>query len=205
MSTLSALADSLEVTFDIHLEIISGGNSANLNWALGDSGGSADGAQKTETREKTKEQRINHLRIGEALLLGCETLHSQAIEGLHLDCITLVAEVIEYKQKPAQPWGTMAENAFGEVLQPILASGDSTSCCDIAQAILALGRQDVDPLGLEPLMPGISVLAASSDHLIVKCDHPLAVGDEVRFGMNYSTLLRAFTSPFVGKVMKDER
>ena len=60
--------------------------------------------------------------------------------------------------------------------------------------------QDVDVTGLSP-PTGIEVLGASSDHLVLDTGHrPLAVGDEVRFQVDYSALLRAMTSPFVAKV-----
>lgn len=177
MSALSTLADSLESVFGIQLDIISGGNSANLDWAF----------------SSELPGRINNLRLGESLLLGCETLHRRPIEGLHTDAITLVAEVIESKIKPSQPWGTIAQNAFGEL--PV-ANGD----CDIAQAILAIGRQDIDPQGL--VAPaGITVIDASSDHLVVQCNKLPAVGTELTFQVNYSALTRAMTSPFVKKKM----
>jgi predicted amino acid racemase len=106
MATLSALADSLEATFDIHLDIVSGGNSANLEWALG--------SGRIQTQPPGGGGRINHLRLGESLLLGCETLHSQPLAGLHSDAITLIAEVIESKIKPSKPWGTIAQNGKNE-------------------------------------------------------------------------------------------
>ncbi len=93
MAELSALAESIEQTFGIHLRLISGGNSANLDWVLSD----------------TDTGRVNHLRLGEAILLGCEPLARQPITGLYTDAITLVAEVIESKTKPAQPWGRIAQ------------------------------------------------------------------------------------------------
>jgi hypothetical protein len=41
----------------------------------------------------------------------------------------------------------------------------------------------------------------SSDHLIVDLgDHPVAVGDEIDFGVGYGALVRAMTSPFVTKI-----
>jgi hypothetical protein len=70
----------------------------------------------------------------------------------------------------------------------------------VHQAILALGRQDVDPDGLEP-PEGITILGMSSDHLVVDLgDHPVAVGDEIDFGVAYGALVRAMTSPFVTKI-----
>ncbi len=176
MSELSALANSLESALGIQLNIVSGGNSANLNWVFGSSGPG----------------RINHLRLGESLLLGCETLNRQPINGLYTDAITLIAEVIESKTKPSLPWGTMAETAFGK--QQAVAADRG----DIVHTLLAIGRQDIDPQGLiAPL--GVTIRDASSDHLIVQSDEPLPVGTELSFRINYSALVRAMTSPFVKK------
>jgi predicted amino acid racemase len=184
MAELSALADAIDSTFGPVVNIVSGGNSANLQWALGgvDTG------------------RINNLRLGEAMLLGREPLHRQPIEGLHTDAIILIAEVIESKNKPSKPWGEMAQSAFGEVT-PGVDPGN------ITQTIFAIGRQDTDPSGLVP-PDGIVILAASSDHLVVdssSCCKRLPVGSEVPFQLNYSALLRAMTSPFIKKVMKDPK
>jgi predicted amino acid racemase len=179
MAELSALADLIEATFDLKLDIVSGGNSANLEWALS---GEEPG-------------RINNLRLGEAILLGCETLHRQPLDGLFTDAFTLVAEVIESKVKPSQPSGTIAQTAFGEAA-PVIDRGL------IRQSILALGRQDTDPNGLLP-PAGIEIMGASSDHLILASDsHALAVGSEVAFQLNYSALVLAMTSPFVTRMIK---
>ncbi len=178
MGALSALADRVEAELDVKLVLISGGNSANLDWAL----------------SKSATGRINHLRLGEAILLGCEPLHREPVDGLHTDAITLVAEVIESKTKPSLPWGTLAETAFGGDVISI----DSGA---MARAILAVGEQDLDPDGLLP-PKGLTILGASGDHLLLDCGKQrLRVGDEVRFGVNYSALVRAMTSPFVEKKM----
>tara|TARA_B110000879_G_scaffold112333_1_gene150069 strand:- start:332 stop:1411 length:1080 start_codon:yes stop_codon:yes gene_type:complete len=178
MAELSRLADSVEAKFDLRLDVISGGNSANLHWALSGKG--------------TKIGRVNNLRLGEAILLGCETLKSQPIEGLHTDAITLVAEVIESKLKPTKPTGNIAQTAFGDAA-PVMDRGS------IRQSILAIGRQDVDCCGLRPPV-GIKILGSSSDHLMVESSiDDLFVGQEIKFHINYSALLRAMTSPFVSK------
>jgi predicted amino acid racemase len=179
MGELSALVDSIEATFGLELRVVSGGNSSNLDWAL--------------SGEDTG--RINELRLGEALLLGREPLHRKPIHGLHTDAITLVAEVIESKRKPSEPWGEIAQTAFGEK-RPVVRDGD------ILQAIIAIGEQDIDSSGLGA-PPGVEIIGASSDHLVVDCGRDgLPVGAESRFRLNYSALLRAMTSPFVAKVMK---
>ncbi|WP_298862590.1 alanine/ornithine racemase family PLP-dependent enzyme [uncultured Gimesia sp.] len=178
MSELSALANSIEATFGLTLDIVSGGNSANLEWAL----------------NSIDVGRINDLRLGESILLGREPLHRQQIDGLYTDAITLTAEVIESKIKPSLPTGEIGQTAFGDT-PPVTDRGQ------ISQTILALGRQDTDPSGLEA-PPGITILAASSDHLIVEPGH--AVGSEITLQLNYSALVRAMTSPFVSKVVNRE-
>jgi predicted amino acid racemase len=178
MTVLSRLADSIEATLGVAVEIVSGGNSANLAWAL-------SGADVG---------RINNLRLGDAILFGCETLHRQQINDLHTDAITLSAEVIEAKTKPSMPSGLIALTAFGNPT-PVTDRGS------VRQVIVALGEQDVDPDGLQA-PGGIDIKGASSDHLILEStNRDLSVGAEVTFELNYSALLRAMTSPFVTKVM----
>ena len=118
------------------------------------------------------------------------------IDGLRQDGFRLVAEVIEVKTKPATPWGDVAQTAFGAVRATDVAARASGTQ---RRAILALGRQDVDLDGL--VAPaGFTVLGASSDHLVIDVgDHAVSVGDEIAFGLDYSALLRASTSPFVAK------
>jgi predicted amino acid racemase len=177
MDELSQLVEKVETSCDRGLSIISGGNSANLDWALS----TADAGH------------INDLRLGEAILLGTEPLHRRVLDGLRTDAFTLLAEVIEVKTKPALPWGDTAQAAFGT--PPARHDGEL-----VRQAIVALGRQDTDPDGLAP-PPGIIVLGMSSDHLVLDVgDHDVSVGDELSFGLGYGALLRAATSPFVTKL-----
>lgn len=181
MDELSGLAERVEARIGRRLDVVSGGNSANLDWAL-----ASDDVG-----------RIDELRLGEAILLGTEPLHRRPIEGLHLDAFTLVAEVIEVAAKPSQPWGQIAQGAFGEVSARTVTGATGTT----RQAILALGRQDVDPGGLAT-PAGVGLLGMSSDHLVVDVgDNDVNVGEELRFGLDYSALLRASTSPFVATAM----
>ena len=178
MDELSALVTSLESKFGLTLDIVSGGNSANLDWALG---GRDVG-------------RINNLRLGESVLLGREPLGRRPLDDLRTDVFVLVAEVIESKTKPSRPWGEIHETAFGPAELP-------TDHGDMRRAIVALGRQDADPGGLTP-PAGMSILGASSDHLVIDCGSTnVAVGAEIRFQPDYSALVRAMTSPFVTRLM----
>ncbi|MCW0214331.1 MAG: alanine/ornithine racemase family PLP-dependent enzyme [Pseudonocardia sp.] len=177
MGVLTGLVEKVEALHGISLDVVSGGNSATLNWAL-----STDDVG-----------RIDELRLGEAILLGVDPLYRTPIPGLHTDASTVTAEVIEVAVKPAQPWGDRAQAAFGE---PPARTGSGS----VRQAILALGRQDVDPAGLQP-PEGITILGMSSDHLVVDLgDHAVAVGDEIDFGVAYGAFMQAMTSPFVTKI-----
>jgi ornithine racemase len=176
MSDLSELADAIEKEFKINLEIISGGNSANYEWY--------EAAQKVG--------RINNLRLGESILLGCETVNRKAIPGLHTSAFKLIAEVIESKEKPSLPFGEICQNAFGNV-PTFLDLGIRR------RVIVALGRQDILVSGLKP-NNDLEILGSSSDHVVLDSkNHDFKVGSEVKFNLDYGGLLSAMTSPFIKK------
>ena len=175
MACLSSIADDVEAASGIALEIVSGGNSANLDWL----------------EHTTDVGRVNDLRLGESILLGCEPLHRHPLPGLHRDAFTVIGEIVESKRKPTLPWGTPAQAAFGDPA-PVVDRGE------IWQTIVALGRQDIDPDGLVP-PDGMRVLAASSDHLIVETPRRVPPGDRIAFVPDYASLLRAMTSPYVSR------
>lgn len=180
MGQLSELAEEIEERFSLKLEIVSGGNSANYNWFVG-----------------TKDVgRINHLRIGESIFLGCETLDRITIPGLFTDAFTLVAEVIESKIKSSAPDGEVHQNAFGHT--PKFKDRGP-----IRRVILAVGLQDVLVSGLTP-RKDIDIIGTSSDHMILDAKETnLQVGNEVAFDFNYGALLMAMTSPYIKKRYKE--
>ena len=179
MDELSVLAERVEEALGRRLEVISGGNSANLGWALG----------------APQVGRVNELRLGESILLGVDPLLRLPIDGLHVDACVLAAEVIEVQVKPSRPWGTVGHSAFG--VAPLREGTGSRR-----QALVALGHQDVAPAGVTP-PPGYTVLGASSDHLVLDVgDERVSVGDCLRFAVDYSALVRAMTSPFVAKDLR---
>jgi predicted amino acid racemase len=180
MGTLSSIANDIENKFELKLEYVSGGNSANYNWFM----------------STNNVGRINNLRLGESIYLGCETLMRKPIPGLHTDAMTLVSEVIESKLKPSLPVGTIAQDAFGNIPR-FVDQGQ------IRRAILGIGLQDIQVSGLSPRRD-IEILGASSDHLIVNAkDQELKVGDEVEFDLNYAALLSAMNSRHVNKVSSE--
>jgi ornithine racemase len=176
MRELSELVDLLEIEFQIDLEIVSGGNSANYDWF----------------KSSHDVGRINNLRLGESILLGCETVGRKAIPGLHMSAFQLIAEVVESKKKPSLPSGEISQDAFGNV-PSFLDRGTRQ------RVIIALGKQDIPVSGLKP-NDNLRIIGSSSDHIILDGEnHNLKVGDEVRFSLDYGGLLAVMTSPFVRK------
>ena len=176
---LSAIVKNIEEKFGLTLAFVSGGNSANYSWFI-------------STKDTGK---INNLRLGESIFLGCETLNRKHIPRLFTDAFTLITEVIESKIKPSVPYGTVHQDAFGNT--PKFQDRGQ-----IRRAILGVGLQDVLVSGLAPMLD-IDILGASSDHIIVDAKQiELKAGNEVAFNLNYGALLSSMTSPYVIKKYK---
>ena len=179
MSRLVGLADLVEQSFDLKLKWISGANSSGLELI-------ASGRMPT---------RVNHARVGEAILLGRETVHRNPWQDTFQDAFVLHAEVLELGRKPSLPVGTGSEDAFGK--QPQFEDRGV-----ISRALLNVGREDVDVEGLTPVDARFRILGASSDYLAVDVSaagDDIHVGDQLAFYLNYSALLAAMTSEYVKK------
>lgn len=179
MNVLVELTCQVEKTFDHTLKWISGVNSSGLELI-------ASGQMPT---------RINHARIGEAILLGRETIHRRPWPQTYQDAFILHAEVLELKTKPSRPAGKCGEDAFGK--QPVFEEQGKMD-----RALLNVGREDVDSEGITPLDSRFKVVGASSGYLVVDvtaASKAIQVGDELSFSLNYSALLVAMTSEYVKK------
>ncbi len=178
LGQLVQLSQEVEQEIGRKLEVVSGGNSSSLEMLF-----------KGEMPKG-----ITNLRIGEGILLGRETINRNTLPNVYQDCFTLRAEVVELQIKPSRPIGIIGQDAFGNV--PFFEEKGP-----MARAIVALGRQDVPPEGIFPLDPCLHLVGASSDHLIIDASQKpeIHVGSVVEFGLRYSGLLGAMTSPFVSK------
>lgn len=177
MEQLSSIAKHIQEKFSCKLDIVSGGNSANYQW----------GKNVEDTGL------INHLRIGESILLGSDPISQSKIQGLESNAFILEAEVIESKKKMSMPVGIPTFTAFGDI--PVIKDEGKMN-----RAILAIGMQDLDIKGCEPLEDGISIIGATSDHLVVSSNNRLlTIGEIVRFNVTYRALLRLMVSPYVEK------
>ena len=179
MARLVELVDEVEREFGIELDTVSGINSSGLSLLA--AGGIPD--------------RVNHARIGEAILLGRETLERSPWPGTHQDAFRLEAEVLELQSKPSTPSGQRGQNAFGDM--PEFDDRGTR-----LRALLNLGRQDVHVAGLEPLDPRVRIQGACSGYLAVDVqdlEGAVRVGDRIGFTPNYAALLAAMTSEYVAK------
>lgn len=182
LGTLVKIAEEIEDKYKIKLEIISGGNSSSIHLLL----------------KNEMPKRVNQLRLGEAIVLGTESAYGARIEGTYNDAFTLLAEIIELKDKPSIPIGEIGVDAFGG--KPVFVDKGI-----IKRAIVAVGRQDIKHDGLTPRDKGISILGASSDHMILdltNAEIAYKVGDIIEFDVNYGALLGAATSTYVNKIIK---
>ena len=179
LNLLIAIAKEIENKVGIKLELISGGGTSSLKLV-----------EKGEIPAG-----INQLRIGEGILLGTDTTHDRIIPWLHQDAFTLKTEVIELKIKPSVPIGRTGYDAFGQT--PVFEDKGFRN-----RAIVSVGKQDVNIDGLIPATPGMQVMGASSDHLLVDVTdtaESIVVGDQIAFKLNYSGLLFLSNSRYVKK------
>jgi predicted amino acid racemase len=181
LGRLTSIALDMANKYSLDIEYISGGNSSS--YYLLEDGRLPNG--------------INNLRLGEVAILGRETAFGKKIDSLSDDTFILKAEIVEIKKKPSVPIGNIGMDAFGN--KPHYEDRGI-----IKRAIVAIGRQDINPEGLIPLDKNIDILGASSDHTILdvtRSNINYKVGDVVEFKLDYGSLLKAMTSEYVNKVV----
>lgn len=167
--SLRILVDlSKEITkaVGINIPVISGGNSSSWNLI-----------EKNMVPEG-----INQVRIGEAILLGHNTVDYRPIKKAFMDTFILEAQIIEVKKRNDR----------------------------VYKIILALGLQDVRSENIYCCNPDLYIIDQSSDHTImgVKKTEPCSGGNDflklesggiISFRLDYFGILSCMTSPFVKK------
>ncbi|MBN2795581.1 MAG: alanine/ornithine racemase family PLP-dependent enzyme [Clostridia bacterium] len=179
LGQLAEIADHIEKTYDIQLEMVSGGNSSSYYLV---------------PQEKLP-KKINNLRMGEILVLGRETAYGDAVEDMHDDAFIFEAEIVELKEKASVPTGDIGMDAFGN--KPTFVDKGIRR-----RAILAAGVQDVKAAQLIPMDDKIDFLGSSSDHMIwdvTDSEENYEVGDIVKFKLEYGSMLSLFTSEYIQK------
>ena len=172
LEELVELAERIEERLGRQLEYISGGATSSL----------------MRVWDKNIPKRINMLRVGEGILLArdLDVFYGYDMSDLYQDIFRLKAEVIEVKDKPSYPVGTIAIDAFGHT--PTYVDRGIRR-----RALLAMGKVDYgDPAELLPMDKSIEVLGASSDHTIIDvedAERDYKVGDIMTFDICYATVV----------------
>lgn len=119
------------------------------------------------------------LRIGEALLLGNDTISYELYPGLRDDAFVLSAEVVEARQKG----------------------------CGKIRVVISIGKADIGSGRITPLnfeTNELCEIKRSSDHTVFEWNgdesERIKPGAVVKFKPSYFALLAAFASPLVDKV-----
>jgi predicted amino acid racemase len=180
------VAEEVERALGIRFDTISAGNSASLALLL----------------RGEMPARATQLRIGGAILIGEVDSTGDWPDALPCqDAFTVAAEVIEVETKPSVPEGPIAPNAFGETPQwPDLGPR--------RRAIVALGRQDLQIESLIPHRPGVHVLGASSDHLVLdvsEAEPTIQLGEELGFRPLYGAVATGMASSAATQVVNPIR
>jgi ornithine racemase len=180
MQFLFQLHASIEHTYNLKLPLISGGSTSGLQLV-------ASGRMPSL---------INHLRVGEGILLGRSTTDRFIIPNTYQNAFQIRGEIIESNRKPSIPIGERGKDAFGNI--PTFQDRGIRQ-----RVIVALGRQDISRAE-DLLLPDdrLCILGVTSDHLIVDVtegEQNYRVGDTLEFSPDYPSLLAAATSQYVHK------
>ena len=180
MNELCQIAEDIEALIGRPLEIISGGATSSYPLVL-------DG---------TMPKKINHLRIGEGIILAydLQDLWGLDMGELYQDVFTFKAEIVEIKDKPTHPVGEIFMDGFG--YKPTYEDRGIRK-----RAILATGKLDYAINDkIFPKVKGIEVIGSSSDHTIIDiedCKIPLKIGDIIEFDVSYPSLMYLTNSRYV--------
>ena len=172
LEELVELAEKVEERLGRQLEYIAGGATSSL----------------MRIWDGNIPERVNLLRIGEGILLArdLDVFYGYDMSQMYQDVFRLKAEVIEVKDKPTYPIGTIAVDAFGHTPEYVDRGIRR-------RALLAVGKVDYgNPEDLIPMEKGIEILVASSDHTIVDvqdAERDFKVGDIMTFDICYATIV----------------
>jgi len=182
---LSLYKQLIEATFNKKIPYITGGTSVVLPLLF----------------RRQIPKGINHFRIGETLYFGNDLITEEPIEGMQTDVIRLFTEIIEITKKPKVPIGQLSTNPSGDLYEIDEEDYGKTSY----RAILDIGLLDISPDHLVLDAPGIEIVNASSDMLIVDLgnnDEGYKVGDVLSFGLEYMGALHLLNSDYIEKVVE---
>ncbi len=172
----------LEAKFNQEIKLVSGGSSVTL-----------------PLLSKYKlPKAVNHFRIGETLFFGKNLFTNKTFKGMHNDVFQLHCEVIELTEKPFTPVGDLGLNPSGEVKEDNESNYKKVGL----RAIVDVGLLELDPKFMKPMDPGIKILGASSDMLILEITSQAKkyrIGSMIKFTIDYMGVLGLMNSKYIDK------
>ncbi len=178
LTRLSEVAHIVEQECNINFKYISGGNSTSY----------------TLVNDGIIPQGVNNLRIGDTFYFGRDMSRRIYIDGMEHNCFVMQCEIVEIKEKPSIPIGVSGYAALNT--RPVFEDKGMRK-----RAICSVGKQDTD-LDMHPHDKKISILGASSDHLLIditESENDYQIGDILSFDMLYTSVMRSFTSKYIDK------
>lgn len=172
IATNMACANKTKNVTDQMQKLISVANECSLK-GLEVSGGNSSSVKLLD--DKFPEE-ITEIRLGEAILLGLETIDYHPLDYCHQDAFILETEALEIRKK-----------------------------CGRLQALIPVGIQDIGKGIIKPYGFKGKFIRATSDHTIIEIksknnnNNKITNGSELRFIPDYYALVALMTSPFISK------
>lgn len=144
---------------------------------------------------------VNHFRIGETLFLGTDVYNSQPNPEMHQDVFKLYAEIIELREKPMVPDGSLGHNLTGDILD-----FDTLKNTNSYRAVIDIGLLDVEENHIQATNADLQVVGSSSDMMVVDLGDnadQFKVGSLIEFDLDYMGILRLMNCDYVDKRVID--
>ncbi|MBC8440575.1 MAG: alanine racemase [Deltaproteobacteria bacterium] len=184
INILQELAIQIETQLSLPVKTISIGGSVMLDWL--------------ETSRLP--DKINQIRLGEAIFLGNIPTIDKKHKDLHDDVLIFRSDVLETSEKRIDQPKNIGKNAFGYKPE-FLHTGVRK------RAIMNFGICDTYPEGLQPVGDGLEIVCVNSNYTIIDFTNSredLKPGDFVEFKMNYMSMHQSFISPFTSIIYKQK-
>ena len=175
INTMQELAVQIETQSGIPVKTVSIGGSVFLEWL----------------KTNHLPDKINQIRLGEAVLLGNIPTIDKKHKDLYDDGFILRSDVLETSEKRVDYSDNLGKDALGNKHE-FKYTGMRK------RAIMNFGISATYPLGLQPLADGLDIVSVNSNYTIIDFTNSqvnLKPGDFVDFKMNYLSLLQSFVSP----------
>ena len=183
---LSLYEQLIEMRFNKNIDLVSGGSSITLPLL-----------SKGKIPEK-----VNHLRIGEAVFLGTTPLTNKKFDRLSTNTFEFQANIVEMEKKETVPDGIMGEGNVGHA--ELIDINENESIEREYKALVDYGVVDVNNKYLKPKDKQVDFLGTTSDitvYNIGKNTKGYVTGKTLAFQPNYMAVAQLMNSKYVSKLI----